>query len=318
MKTEWTTEYARSHIYPTSDLFARYLFSSPKKEHLTLSFINAVLEDAKKPLVSSVKILSPFNLKKYVYDKESIMDLKVEEPNGKKYDVEIQTTSSDSFWNRMTYYNNNIYNDQIGESDEYKQLNSTTVIALLQNHIYNRKSPVMEFDKLHHFSLVVHEDCHDEVYYPNGDPEKFHILELDRFDFNEEALYNVDSKTRRKIGTRLFHWLRFLRDGARSNFMDQYNETDVDIKEAKEAYEGFISDYELRDAQLRHQMWLHDQAQAKYDAREEGLEEGREEGREIGSKQKAIETARNMKQHSIPTQVIAECTGLSLDEVTRA
>lgn len=103
MNTNWTIEEARKHINPTSDIFARFLLSSPENAKFTKSFINAVLDDAGKQEIDNVK----------------------------------------------------------------------------------------KGEKLHHYSLVVHEDCHDELFYPNGDPEKFHIIELDRFDFNENALYNT-------------------------------------------------------------------------------------------------------------------------------
>ena len=46
MKKDLTAEEARRTISPTSDLFARWLFSAPNHENLTKSFINAVLEDA--------------------------------------------------------------------------------------------------------------------------------------------------------------------------------------------------------------------------------------------------------------------------------
>jgi len=343
MKEEWTTEYARAHICPTSDLFVRYLFSSPKKEHLTMSFINAVLEDAAKPIVASVEILSPFLLSRSICEKESIMDVKVKDSSGRMYDVEIQTSTPAAFWSRMTFYNNSMYNEQIGASEKYESLQPTTVIALLKDHLYEKKEKVQKGDKLHHYSLVVHEDSRNDDFYPNGDPEKFHILELDRFDFNEDALYNVDGNRKRKLGEKLYHWLRFLQDGARSDFMKEYTETELAIKEAKQEYEKFIADQELRDAQLRHEMWLHDQAQAKYEAevigREEGyqtghknglqdglkegrqqglqqgIQEGIQQGIQKGIQQEKSEIAKNMKSLGMEITAIAKVTGLSVEEI---
>jgi|SRR5574344_1591821 predicted transposase/invertase (TIGR01784 family) len=239
MNTNWTIEEARKHINPTSDIFARFLLSSPENVKFTKSFINAVLDDAGKQEIDNVK----------------------------------------------------------------------------------------KGEKLHHYSLVVHEDCHDELFYPNGDPEKFHIIELDRFDFNENALYNTGNGAHRKMNTKLFHWLRFFQDGARSDFMEKYAETDTTIAEAKENYEQFIADEQKRDAEFRHELFLHDQAQAKHDAEvaglaqgikqglSQGLSQGIKQGIAQGIKQKAHETAYNMKAHNIPSSVIAECTGLSVEEI---
>ena len=52
-----------------------------------------------------------------------------------------------------------------------------------------------------------------------------------------------------------------------------------------------------------------------YDMIKLGREEGRTEGLAIGAQQKAIETARNLLNKNISQEIVAECTGLSLEEV---
>lgn len=237
----------------------------------------------------------------------------------------------------MTYYNNSIYNSQLGTSEKYEKLLPTTVIALLKDHIYGRTLPVHEHDKLHHYSLVVHKDNPGDPFYPAGDPEKFHILELDRFAFTEDALYNVNGSEQRKLSSSLFHWLRFFIDGASEDFMEKYNETETAVKQAKAEYEQFLTDRQLADAQLRHEMWLHDQAQAKSDAekegREEGLAEGLAEGRAEGRKEglveghaeghsqgimeQRLETARKAKQMGLSADDISKLTGLTEEEIKK-
>src|SRR5574344_222556 len=333
--SNFSPEYIRAHIKPMSDICARYLLSSPKNTNITKAFINAVLEDAGEPLVTSVEILSPFNLKETFFAKETIMDVKVSDEKGSKYDIEIQTTTSDTFWNRMMYYNNAMFNSQLGSSDKYEIIKPTVVIALLNDHIYDKEATVKPHDKMHHFSYTVHEDCHDEAFFPNGDPEKYHVLELDRFANDENALYTVHDDVQRKLSTNLFHWLRFMLYGAEEDFMEAYNETDTVVKEAKNDYEHFISDEQMRDEQLRHEMWLHDQAQAKSDAEKEGLEKGfakgleqgiekgleqgiekgLEQGREQGREQSREEIARKLKSTGIAVTVISSCTGLSIEEI---
>ena len=46
-------------------------------------------------------------------------------------------------------------------------------------------------------------------------------------------------------------------------------------------------------------------------ARDEGLEEGLERGREEGR----VETARNFKCNGVPMELIAKCTGLSIQTI---
>ncbi|MGM9764514.1 MAG: hypothetical protein ACI3ZQ_10890, partial [Candidatus Cryptobacteroides sp.] len=46
-----------------------------------------------------------------------------------------------------------------------------------------------------------------------------------------------------------------------------------------------------------------------------GREEGRKEGQEEGAMNKAIETAKNFKDNGVDIELIAKCTGLSVEQV---
>lgn len=46
-----------------------------------------------------------------------------------------------------------------------------------------------------------------------------------------------------------------------------------------------------------------------------GLEQGREEGREEGARETAIKTAGSLLQNGVSVDIVASCTGLSLEEV---
>ena len=103
--------------------------------------------------------------------------------------------------------------------------------------------------------------------------------------------------------------------------MEKYEETDIAIKEAKEDYEKFLSDEQLREAQFQHEMFLHDQAQARSDARKDGYNQGRQAGRKEGLQQgeynKALAVARNMKKDCLPMEKIAAYTGISPEEIEK-
>jgi predicted transposase/invertase (TIGR01784 family) len=217
-----------------------------------------------------------------------------------------------------------LYLDQIGESEQYDKLRQCIVIALLSKHIYGYGKKVEPGQKLHHVSLMVHYDDHETPFCPYGDPQVYHILELDRFENNAEAVYDIDGSSRqRKISAGLFGWLRFFSEGAREDFMESYNETDQLVGKAKREYEKFLKTQRLRDAQFRHEMWLHDRAQDKADARKEGLAEGLAEGRTEGlaegrtegARENALANARNFRRLGVSDEIIAEATGLTPDEI---
>ena len=60
-------------------------------------------------------------------------------------------------------------------------------------------------------------------------------------------------------------------------------------------------------------LWKDQIREWKDEAREDGLKEGRAEG----AKNNAIETAKNLLKKHISIDIIAECTGLSLEEVNK-
>ena len=53
------------------------------------------------------------------------------------------------------------------------------------------------------------------------------------------------------------------------------------------------------------------------EAYEDGLNAGINKGFEQGSREKALETAKKLKQKGIPVETIAECVGLSIEEIER-
>ena len=305
-------EQTRKIIKPTSDIFARYLFSSEHLKHLTLSFINAVREDAGLKPATSVTLKNPFCLGDSAVIKETILDVEIEEPDGVIYDVEIQNKPSEDFFPRIQYYAANLYHKQMHRSDEYTYLRPCMMIALLNGSIYTK------FRKPHHFSIISDIESRDSAFFPQ-DAASYHILELKEFDFNPDHEYTVNTEGTkcRKMAPALFRWMRFLADGARSDYMEAYNEVDLAIEEAKKEYEKFIEDEPKRMAELRHEMWLHDVASARGRAVREGRAEGRAEGKAEGEHSKALEIATNLKKIGLPIEQIVQTTGLPKEEIEK-
>ena len=53
------------------------------------------------------------------------------------------------------------------------------------------------------------------------------------------------------------------------------------------------------------------------EAKSEAFEEGRNEGISLGITQAKLETAKSMRFRNISIDVIAECTGLSIEEIEK-
>ena len=72
----------------------------------------------------------------------------------------------------------------------------------------------------------------------------------------------------------------------------------------------FTADEQARMAAQARSMFLHDQANRLWGARQEGLEEGEAKG-----KTKIVETARKLLARGMAAEEIADITGLPLEEI---
>ena len=71
-------------IHAYTDIFARYLLGDKKNTDLLLYFINSVNEDYNLPVLKTVTIKNPFNLKNLAKEKESLIDVKAVDEKGRK------------------------------------------------------------------------------------------------------------------------------------------------------------------------------------------------------------------------------------------
>jgi predicted transposase/invertase (TIGR01784 family) len=65
----------------------RYLLGDEKNKDLLISFINAVNNDSNFTPIKDVSIKNPVNFKNFQSDKESILDIKGIDEQGKQYDI---------------------------------------------------------------------------------------------------------------------------------------------------------------------------------------------------------------------------------------
>ncbi len=63
------------YIKPTSDIFIKYLFGKEEHSRTLIDFINAVQQNGGFPLIKSVEIKNPVNLKNLYDDKDSVLNI---------------------------------------------------------------------------------------------------------------------------------------------------------------------------------------------------------------------------------------------------
>jgi predicted transposase/invertase (TIGR01784 family) len=278
------------YIKPTSDIFIRFLLGSEHNKDLLLDFINAVLEDADFPLVESVEILNPFNLKQFTYDKESILDVKAVDSHGRIFNIEIQAMGNELFVNRSIYYWAKNYTGQLEQGEEYRSLNPVICINILEFPL------IANSDKTHTTFLLLEKDNQDIRL---SDHLEIHFLEIPKFNDKQAELKDV-----------LKQWLLYFKcEGREEETMRTILENSENLKKAHEQYMNFTGNSEYREAYEARRKWELDQNTLIYSAEQKGIEKGIEKGK--------IETARMMIKEGDPIEKVSRVTGLSQKEIDK-
>lgn len=283
------------YIKPTADIFIKYLFGSKENKDLLLSFINSVLEDSEFGKIVNVEIKNPFNIKNFLSDKESIVDVKATDENGRQFNIEIQSSGNESFKNRSLYYWAKLYTAQLGEGDGYIKLKPTICINILDFKLFT------EIEALHTCFLLREKNLPEYVL---TDHLVIHFLE-------------VPKPGDEKIGTKLEKWLFYLKYEGKEEEKMKILLKDNDINKAHKAYKRFTEDERLREIYEARMKYKLDYNTDIALARREGEEIGIKKGEEIGIKEAKLANAKKMLLKNYQIKEIADITGLTEEEIEK-
>ncbi len=206
---------------------------------------------------------------------------------------------------RAQYYAAKAYSRQADKGDQYHNLKEIIFIAIADCVLFPNKS---EYKSKH---TIRDEDTNEH------DLKDFYFIfiELPKFPKNkEDQLENIVEK-----------WVYFFRyaDETSEEELEKIIGSDVIIKKAYEELNRFNwSEKEFIAYEQEIKRILDEQAvlaQKLDDATEKGREEGREEGIQIGHekgrKEREIEVAKNLLKAGVSIDIIAQTTGLTVNEV---
>ena len=197
----------------------------------------------------------------------------------------MQTSIPKDLPRRMRYYQSMIDIDSLIAGSEYETLKESYVIFLCTKDPFGLGLPIYTFSTV----------CKENTDFTLNDG-------INKLFFNASAFASEKN-------LEIKGFLGYLCNGKPSDYLTE----DIDRRvERLKINEIFRSDY-MMDALPLH------------DARQAGLKEGmalgeakgEKKGRLAGERKKAIETAKNLLKKNISAEIIAECTGLSLEEVIK-
>lgn len=278
----------RGLLDPKVDFVFKNIFGSPKHPRILISFLNAILKPVNK--IKSVEIKGTDLEKQFIDDKYSRLDIKAETNNKEIINIEIQLKNEYNMIKRSLYYLSKIYEEQLGEGEDYSKLNRTVCINIL-NFKY------LKTEKFHTGYRLKELETNEEL----TDVIEMHFIEIPKLP--EES----DEKDM------LMAWTEFLRDPE----SEKVRSLEMNIEEIREAKDELIrlsNDDKQRELYEMRSKILKDKVSALNEAERKGIEKGRKEGIEKGIKQRNIEIARNLLD-ILDDKTIATKTGLSIEKI---
>lgn len=262
---------------PKNDVVFQRIFGSPENEDILISFLNALLEGTEKEKIRHIEYVdTKLSDIEAVDDKIGILDVRVITEKGIYINVEIQLINRYNMIKRTLFYWSRLYSSQIKKGENYKNLNKTITINILN------------------FNYIDSEKYHT-VYHLYEDDEKTMLTDILQVQFVELPKFLEEQP---ELNSSLNKWLTFLTK-PENGVMEVVEMGEPAIRKAITVLDMLSRDPEtVRLAELRMKKILDEKSM---------IEGAKQEGKE--------ENALNFLKLGVSEEIVAQGTGLSIDKI---
>ena len=289
---EQFTTTRRKYFSFTDDYVFKAVFGQDNdrsKEALIL-LLNTIL-DRKDDPITRIRILNPIIIGQSNESKGSIMDIMAETQNGLILDIEAQSGKFKEYSNRALRYANALLEKALKRGDLYGKMEKSIVVTIADGKPYSAA------DKLH----CVFDIREREAGVPMTDRLEFHCVQLGFVDETKP----VSELTPLEL---IAAYLKYAADEEKAGY----------TSELLEYGEGLIDMAEniFRDVTLDERAWIEKRSRelAEHTHASE-IYQAREEGEATGRAAEKLEMARALKAKGVDINIIAETSGLSVEEI---
>ncbi|MBN1050096.1 Rpn family recombination-promoting nuclease/putative transposase [Clostridium botulinum] len=263
---------------PKIDFIFKNIFGAEKNSRILISFLNSVLKSDNP--IKSVEIKNTDIEKTFIEDKFSRLDVKAITDNNEIINIEIQLKNEYNMIKRSLYYWSKLYEEQLGEGEDYSKLQRTICINIL-NFKY------LKNDRFHNSYRLKEVETNEEL----TDVEEIHFIEIPKLD---------DECDEKDL---LVAWTEFLKN-PESEKVRNLEMSIEEIREAKDELIKISNDKKQRELYEMRAKILKDKASALNEAERKGVEQGK------------IEVAKNLLKMGLSVDQILTGTGLTIEEIT--
>ncbi|MFR3328815.1 MAG: Rpn family recombination-promoting nuclease/putative transposase [Odoribacter splanchnicus] len=307
------------YLNPKADLTFKRVFG----EHpdVVISFLNALLPFGPDEEIEEIEYLPAEMVPENPLRKNSIVDVRCQDKRGRQFLVEMQMIWSSEFKQRVLFNASKAYVRQIDCGEEYELLQPVYSLNLV-DEVFEP-----ELEGYYHYYKMVHVEHSEKVI------EGLHLI------FVELPKFDPHTYTEKKMQVL---WLRFMTEiDENTTEVPEELLADPQMKKAVEALEesaftkAQLLGYEKFWDIISVEKTLYNSAERRGLAKglaeglekglaeglekglAEGLEKGLEKGRAEGKAEQNRVNALKFKQMGIPSDIIAQGTGLSVEEIEK-
>ena len=285
-----------------NDRLFKYIFASRQHKTNLIRFLNDVLDNPER-IVADIEYLNREQDPPILQGKGTRFDVRAKTSDGRVFQVEVQVRDEDDFLKRCLFYTCANYTSQIVAGEPYGQLGEVVFIAVLDFNTFPDKP-----DAFHSIQRML--DVENHKCYCSG--IEMHFLELPKM----RKLGRGKSPDRM---TGLERMLMYMGTMGETETLNEIAAYDPDIRRILNMEEAFVKTPELWVNYL-----IREREQSDWDNyvrnREargvaQGMAQGMAQGKAEGKAEGIAFVARRMLARGLSPDLIAEDTGLSLEEV---
>ena len=277
-----------------SDAGFKLVYANPENKSLLINLLNIVLPEFVR-VSDIVEYRDREQTPESIFSKKTILDLVCKDNEGNIFSIEVQRKIDGEFGKRCVYYAAGQYHSQLQRGQGYEELHPVFEIAFLEEQVQHEDEEYWDTDNIisrYHIAEMSTGERLDSTFF-------IIFAELGRFTKRAEECVTVKD--------RLFYWFKHA-----SELRDAPSwEEDPELTALMTATEIAAFPPEKKEIYIKEIMNERDIQYQQNICYKRGLEQGREEG----SRETAIKTARAFLKKGISADVVASCTGLTVEEV---
>ena len=276
---------------PKNDVAFKKIFGDKHHKNLTINFLNNVLNLTGPKAIKDVTFHETAKLPDRIKGKKIYFDVYCIDYGNNHYIIEMQSLNEYNFVERSEFYLARALMSQLDTGKDYQTLLPVIFVGIVNFSLFDE----LETDTTHQPEVISHYSMrNDETCKPLKKSRlALHYIELPKFHKTLDQLETLTDK-----------WFYFLKH---ANTLDAVPAPLNDLQEAFNVLDALQwNDADLQDYSIE---------QETIDRERRQQEGSYQEGMQEGAHNKAVETAINALKNGLDIALIAQITGLSIEEI---